>query len=333
MSETLLVERGARFRMTFSGDKAKEALGGLVTNDVVALRSGEGQRAAALTPKGRVIALVRVLDRGADLLVDGDGAASDGFIGMIRKFVNPRLAKHVVVTDQTDCLAVLGDHASRALSSALQALGMSILPEALEALGPFASLTVGEGEGALWLVRSADFSRSGFEVFGARERVADVRRTLADAGGRTASDEEARTLRVELGLPEWGVDMDAETIPQEAVLDTLGAISFNKGCYTGQEVVARIHFRGHVNRLLRHLTSDGRLRTGARVLDETGTDVGDVRSSVDTATRGPLALAMVRREVAPGSVVRVRDDQGEVTARVHVIANADANAGANAGVT
>ena len=69
MSAAFVVERGDRMRMTFSGEKAKEALGGLVTNDVAALRAGTGLRAAALTPKGRVIALCRVFDRGPDLLV------------------------------------------------------------------------------------------------------------------------------------------------------------------------------------------------------------------------------------------------------------------------
>ena len=101
-----------------------------------------------------------------------------------------------------------------------------------------------------------------------------------------------------------------------AVLDDLGAISFNKGCYTGQEVVARIHFRGHVNRLLRLLASESPLAVGSRVIDAAGTDVGEVRTSVVPATRGPLAIAMVRREVEPGSDVTVRSATSDVRARV-----------------
>jgi folate-binding protein YgfZ len=133
---------------------------------------------------------------------------------------------------------------------------------------------------------------------------------------RTATPDEVTALRVEAGIPEWGTEMDVETIPQEAVLDDLGAISFNKGCYTGQEVVARIHFRGHVNRLLRLLASESPLTVGSRVIDAAGTDVGEVRTSVVSATRGPLAIAMVRREVEPGSDVTVRSESSEVRARV-----------------
>jgi folate-binding protein YgfZ len=125
---------------------------------------------------------------------------------------------------------------------------------------------------------------------------------------------------VEAGLPRFGLDMDGETIPQEANLDQLGAISFNKGCYTGQEVVARIHFRGHVNRHLRWLTASEPLPSGAVVLDTDGKAVGDVRSSVVSPTRGPLAMAMVRREIEPGTDVRVRAADRELTARLEAIA-------------
>lgn len=317
MSAAFLVERGDRMRMTFSGEKAKEALGGLVTNDVIALRTGTGQRAAALTPKGRVIALCRILDRGTDLLVDCDAAAGDGFIAMIRKFVNPRLAKYAVVTESMDCLGVYGADASMELA---RALGVDTAIDAtvsqLDALGAFEGCSIGEGESNCYVVRSVDLSTSGFDVLGARARVAELRVALSAAGVRTASPDDVKVLRVEAGLPEWGTEMDIETIPQEAVLDDLGAISFNKGCYTGQEVVARIHFRGHVNRLLRLLTSASPLMVGARLIDAAGADVGEVRTSVVSPTRGALAIAMVRREVAIGSEVVVRSAETETAARV-----------------
>jgi len=317
-----LVERGARMRMTFSGEKAKEALGGLMTNDVVTLRAGTGHRAAALTPKGRVIALCRVFDRGSDLLVDCDAAAGEGFATMIRKFVNPRLAKYALVTDATDCMGVHGAGAGSVLAGALSHAaagatgGDGGLASRLEALVPMDGITVGEGDAATYVARSAELSAPGFELFGAKARVGAIRTALADLGVRTATPDEVTALRVEAGIPEWGTEMDVETIPQEAVLDDLGAISFNKGCYTGQEVVARIHFRGHVNRLLRLLASESPLAVGSRVIDAAGTDVGEVRTSVVSATRGPLAIAMVRREVEPGSDVTVRSATSEVRARV-----------------
>lgn len=336
MSAPFVVERGDRMRMTFSGEKAKDALGGVVTNDVVRLRPGTGHRAAALTPKGRVIALCRVFDRGPDLLVDCDVAAGEGFVAMIRKFVNPRLVKYEVVTEKTDCIGVYGGGASTVLARALggvmrdSSAGVDAMAATdaddrrFEALSAFEGLALGEGDGACYVVRSADLSVPGFELFGTRARLAEVRAAIAAAGTRTAPPDEVKVRRVEAGIPEWGTELDIETIPQEAVLDELGAISFDKGCYTGQEIVARIHFRGHVNRKLRLLTSETPLAVGARVIDAAGADVGEVRTSVVSPARGALAIAMMRREVALGSEVCVRSAATETPARVASLVTAGA---------
>jgi len=112
------------------------------------------------------------------------------------------------------------------------------------------------------------------------------------------------------------VDMDESTIPQEANLDALNAISFTKGCYTGQEVVARVHFRGHVNRHLRGLEAASPIPQGARLLDADGRDVGDVRSTAESPRRGAIALAMVRREVVPGATLFAQTPEGPLTTRL-----------------
>lgn len=291
-SDAVLVDRSDRARIVFSGEKAKEALGGLLTNDVAALAAGQTMRAVALTPKGRVIAVVRVLDRGVDLLVDTESASGEAFAAMIKKFVNPRLAKHAVVTDNTACLGVYGPGAAARIAGIS---GLTVLP-------------------------SSDLGVPGFDLIGTREEIGAARRQLESAGLGEANEQTVEIARVEAGLPRFGVDMDAETIPQEANLDKLDAISFDKGCYTGQEVVARIHFRGHVNRHLRRLSSVSPLNRGDVVLDAQGKEVGDVRTSVISPRRGPLALAMLRREVEPGSEVRVRSGGSTQTARCEAIA-------------
>lgn len=309
MSTRFLARRDDRMRMTFSGAGAKAAVGGLVTNDVVALTPGHGQRAAALTVKGRVIAVVRVFDRGDDLLVDSEARSGVGFVSMIKKFVNPRLAKYTVITDSTGCLGVYGDTAASALADACAAsmgAALSLEASALESLGAHAVITIGAGESTLTIVRSADFALPGFDVIGTRAAIDALERALIAAGWSLADDAALQASRIEAGLPAWGVELNDETLAQEAALDALGAISFSKGCYTGQEVVARIHFRGHVNRLLRRLTSSTPLPVGALVYDEAGAEVGDVRSTAVSATRGALAIAMIRREVAVGSRVSVR---------------------------
>jgi len=307
----MLVDRDDRLRMSLAGEKAKATLGGLVTNDVAALTAGEGQRAVALTPKGRVIALLRVFDRGDDLLVDTDAASAEGFTAMIRKYVNPRLAKYTDLTAATACVGVYGVNA---VATVARALGVD--PAPLDALAPLGGTWCGDGDDAVYVVRSTDLSPAGFDLIGARARIAAVRAALVASGLAVADADSVTIARIEAGVPEWGREMDAETIPQEANLDTLGAISFSKGCYTGQEVVARIHFRGHVNRHLRRLTSEHAIPVGARVLDAEGKEVGDVRTSVISPTQGPLAVAMVRREIEPGGAVRVVADGAEISARV-----------------
>lgn len=308
-----LVDRSTRLRMLFSGEKAKESLGGLVTNDVVALQPGHGQRAVALTPKGRVIAMIRVVDRGSDLFVDCEPSAADAFVGMIRKFVNPRTAKYAVVTEQTSCLGVYGASATKLVAPLLGASH-----ETFDALPPLALWR--SEDGSVDVIRSDDFSVPGLDIVAAPARIAELRSALEAQGIHDASAEQLEVHSVERGLPRFGVEMDAETIPQEANLDALGAISFTKGCYTGQEVVARIHFRGHVNRHLRWLRAASPLPRGATVVDAEGKEIGDVRSSVVSPERGPLAIAMLRREVLPGSAVQVKQGELAMSAQVEAIA-------------
>jgi folate-binding protein YgfZ len=108
--------------------------------------------------------------------------------------------------------------------------------------------------------------------------------------------------------------MDENTIPQEANFDEMEAISYTKGCYIGQEVVARVHFRGHVNKHLRGLRAAGGVApppTGAQLIDDTGNHVGDVRSAVSSPRLGGIAIGMVRREVTPGASLTARSEHGE----------------------
>jgi folate-binding protein YgfZ len=294
------VDRSSRTRVTFAGPKAKEALGGLLTNDVARLATGGGMRAAALTPKGRVIALLRVMDRGDDLLLDCDAAAGAGFVAMIRKYVNPRLAKHDEVTAATACVGVYGPQSAEVLAGVIGAEA-----ESLVALEPHASLLAGRGGEAVTIVRSADLAVAGYDVIGTRDRIAGVVEAFKALGLAAADETVAMISRVERGLPQFGIEMDADTIPQEANLGEFGAISFDKGCYTGQEVVARIHFRGHVNKHLRWIMCREPLAAGWLVQDAEGKEVGVVRSAVVSPARGPLAMAMVRREIAPGNDVNI----------------------------
>jgi folate-binding protein YgfZ len=300
------IDRRTRRRLTFAGPKALEVLGGLVTNDVVQLAVGAGQYAAALTPKGKVLADVRLLRVAEELLlVDCPERAGAGFLSMIRKYVNPRLSRHVDVTATTVCIGVYGPAAPSHVEALARALGGGA-PSALPEL-PYGVSTLATGEGPVWIVRSPDLGLPGWDVIAPASLAARLDELLAALP--VADDVVAELARLEAGRPAWGVDMDDGTIPQEAGLERLDAISFDKGCYTGQEVVARLHFRGHVNRRLCRVAADGRepIPSGASLVDAAGKVVGDVRTSGVSPRAGAIAIAMLRREVEPGATVTLAE--------------------------
>jgi hypothetical protein len=160
--------------------------------------------------------------------------------------------------------------------------------------------------------------RPGVDVVGPIESVRAVRDALREAGVPAVELGQYETARIEAGLPRLGVDVDERTIPQEAFLER-DAVSFTKGCFLGQELVCRIDTRGHVNRHLRRLRiSAGRApERGAEVVAD-GASVGTV-TSVAEGAGASLALAMVRREVAPPAEVTLRDADGEVSATVEAL--------------
>lgn len=302
-----LFDRSARLRMHFTGAKAAESLTGLVTNDVLALRGGDGQYACALTPKGRIIADVRILAiAGADgtvlsLLVDANAAAGAGFAAMIRKYVNPRVATYVDVTTSTACVTLVGDESL----SLLGTLGASQPALAEVATGPsFTHRPLSLAGVSARVARIPDLGS--IDAFDLHCESTDAPTLLAalQKAGATLSDAAAwNRQRVMAGRPEWGVDMDETTLAQEANMDTLHAISYQKGCYTGQETVARVHFRGHVNRTLRRVRfTDGTAPApGSSLLNVESATVGDARSSALIDDGQLMGIAMLRREVPDAS--------------------------------
>jgi tRNA-modifying protein YgfZ len=305
------VRRDERARWVFAGDKAGETLAGLVTNDVEVLTPGTGCYAAALTPKGRIVADVRVFRREQDYLVDVASRASLGWAELIRKYVNPRMAKYADVTESTGCVGVYGPRAPAVVTKVLQLDGAVVA-----SLPPYHHFEVRHGEAVLRMVRSPDFGVAGFDVIGSIGDVSAAFEAIIAAGARPVGLAAADIVRVEAGRPEWGIDMDDTTIPQEANLETLHAISYTKGCYTGQEVVARVHFRGHVNRHIRGLAADVPMPPRGALVSTDHVDIGEVRSSVISPKFGPIALGMVRREVVPGAEILVRDGEHEHAVRV-----------------
>ena len=274
-----LVDRSGRGKLRLTGGEAADYLQGQVTNDVVALEPGTGCYAALLNHKGKMLTDMRVL-RGEDFIwID---AEPEGFPALARNagmFSIGRDVRHENVTDSYAIVSLIGPDARATLDNP---------PPATEH-------AFTQGEHGLYVATDL-----GVDVICRTENAAAAREAL---GVEEVSEEAAECLRIESGRPRFSIDVGTETIPQEAGLNER-AVSFTKGCYVGQETVARLHYKGKPNRHLRGLTLDAPVEHGDEIRfgDKV---VGAVGSATVSPAHGPIALALVRREAEPGAAVTV----------------------------
>src|SRR5690242_17214130 len=238
-----LVDYSDRGRMRFHGAGAKDALNGLLTCDVAPLVNGQGAYGVALTNKGKVIADVVVFAMDESFLVEVPSAVWPAWKDLVNKFVNPRIARRTDETTLTSAVGLFGPRAA-AILAAMTGTDLGTI----EALAPYGHLTATVGGVMVNVARIPDLGVDGYRALTVRDEFERLRDAALAQGARVAGDAAVEAVRVEAGRPVWGIDMDDSTLPQEANLEALNAISFTKGCYTGQEIVARLHFRGHVNK-------------------------------------------------------------------------------------
>jgi tRNA-modifying protein YgfZ len=278
-----------RDRVAFElvGPDAAELLQGQVTNDVEALEPGAGCYAALLDRKGHMQADMRVIRVAADEFglgaEAGCAAAIDAHFGLYRLGSDVEIARPDLAV-----VSVIGPAAASATGAP---------PFANE--HDHAEVMIG---GATARAIATDL---GVDLVFPAEKFDVVTRALARAGAAEVSESAAEIVRVESGRPRFGRDMDTGTMPAEAGIAER-AVSFTKGCYIGQETVARLHYRGKPNRHLRGLRTAAPVVAGDAVAGE-GRDLGTVGTSVLSPANGPLALAILRREAEPGDTVSVGD--------------------------
>src|SRR4051794_28646468 len=285
-----LADRSERGKLALTGADAKEFLAGQVTNDIVGLESGDGCYAALLTPKGRMLGDLRVLDAGDELLLDMDRAALQAIFDVIRRATIGFAVELHKRTVQRGLLSLAGPRAR-------EIAGAADLPATEHA---HRVATVG---GVEVRVIATDL---GVDVLTPAEDTDTVRDALLAAGAEPVSEATLDVLRVETGRPRWGAELDETVIPQEAALNER-AVSFTKGCYVGQETVARLHWKGKPNRHLRGLRLGAPAERGDAVMTARPPqrEVGTVGSAVVSPRLGPIALAILRREVAVGDTVAI----------------------------
>jgi folate-binding protein YgfZ len=311
-----IVDLSDRGRMRFHGNGAKDALNGLLTCDVAPLSNGHGAYGAALTSKGKVIADVSVFAMDESFLVEVPAAVWQAWKDLVAKFVNPRMSKR---TDETELTCEIGLFGPRAASIIASMTGSDI--PSIEQLPMYGHLTLAVDGIIVNVARLPDFGVEGFRLLAVRDAFEPLRDGALTLGGRVVGPAAIEAARIEAGRPLWGVDMDDSTLPQEANLDALNAISYTKGCYTGQETVARLHFRGHVNKRVVGLRVDGSAvpARGTTVLGPEAKEVGEIRSAVMSPRFGPIALAMIRREINVGDSVAIAIDGADTRATISAL--------------
>lgn len=307
-----LVAGESRSLLEVTGERAREIFDGLVTNRVRDLEPGRAVYAFMLTAKGRPVAEMRILARAEDRLwLDLPRACRDGAEEHFGRYLPPRLARVRPLEDRSR-ISLVGP----ASAGVLEALLAEALPgdpsrpaAALEPLQALRAPAEGDPDEALVAVGRERIEGPGFDLYlpaAGRTALLDaVEDAVEGAGGSAVEDDARRAWRVERGVPEYGAEIDETVLPQETGQEGR-AIDFEKGCYTGQEVVARIHFRGKVNRHLRGL----RFPDDPDELPPPGSELfadGRARGRVTTAVRspalGPIALGYVRRELGPGDTL------------------------------
>lgn len=302
-----LVDRSDRIPFRVYGRDPVKILHGLVTNDLAGAPDGQGVYAALLTPKGRMLADLRLFRRAAgDVLVDVDAGALDNVLATFKKYVPPLFARYELLDGELRVLGVYGPDARELVGR--------VVGEAIPAgLAEDAFVCVDDEGHELLIARTEYTGDEGYDIYapvGVAERLWHA---LVEAGARPVGHATLDVLRIEAGRPRWGTELDDSVFPLEAGLRDR-AISTTKGCYTGQEVIIRILHRGRVNWHLRGLLlGDAPVPARGTQLFRTGEDkpVGRITSACESPRHGQaVALGYVRREVEPPAVLRLGAGDG-----------------------
>ncbi len=306
-----------RGKLRLSGKDHLKFLQGMLTNDVMKLEEGGGMYAAILTVKGRMLSDMRVYREKESVLIDLEPGLDVKVGDILKRY---RLSYKANIDDLTESAGLLSVCGPLAQGLVADAAGSGSVPR--HEFGHVRATIDGCG---VTIVKLSRTGVEGYDVYAPSDSLSDLWKIITERGkahgiapvGRAALD----TLRIEAGIPVYGRDMDEETIPIEAGI--WDALSFEKGCYVGQEVVARIKWRGHVNRHLSGLVLQGELIPGKGSGIFSGEKkIGHVTSAVLSPALGkPIALGYVRREyVEPGTAVMIGFPDGSLAeARVSAL--------------
>jgi folate-binding protein YgfZ len=304
-----LFDLSSRGRVEVSGGEAVQFLNGMLTNDVAKLEDGAWMSAAFPNPQGRLVATVRVLRRGGSFLFDTEAATYGRVLKHLERYTLAGDFRVRDLTVETALLTVQGARAQEIVSAALD--------ETLNVeRGRVSTLRLKEAE--VTLLRATHTAEDGVDLLVNAAEAESLWNALTEAGARRAGFDALEVLRVEAGLPRYGVDSSEANVVLE-VVDEAEAVSYTKGCYAGQEIIARIHWRGHVAKKLAGVifASDAEPPADATVRScAEGREVGRITSNVfSPRLRRRVALAVIRHDsLAPGTELKVFSGEEELCA-------------------
>ncbi|HEX2294981.1 MAG TPA: hypothetical protein VHN37_06690 [Actinomycetota bacterium] len=275
MEELIYADRSGRGKLRFTGPQRAWFLHQIMTQAFEDIAPGEARETAMITAHGRMLGYMEVVATDDALLAHFEPDLLATLPDEIGRYVFATRVEIEDVSADMGLVLVAGEAWSRASVDAA-------------VVHPTSSL--GIPAAYLWVpVQDVDATIAAVEA----------------AGARRAGEDELEAIRIANGVPRWGYEMDSKTIPQEAGIETR-AVHFDKGCYLGQEAMAKIQFRGKVNRRVAPIQSEDGLERGADVVSE-GTTVGRV-----TSAAGGRGLALVKHTVVPDTLVSVGDAPARV---------------------
>jgi folate-binding protein YgfZ len=305
-----LIDLSSRGRLLVSGSEAVQFLNGLITNDMKTLAENQWMPAVFPTVQGRLIASVRVIHTREGFLIDTEPATKERVLQTVARFT---LAGDFRVADLTTEMAQLSLQGLRAAK-----ITAAVFGETAIGLSHLAVAVVPWNNSQVTIIRATHTAEDGFDLFVEASAAATLWEALTAAGARPIGFDAFEILRIEAGQPRYGIDMDETNVVTETNLDE--AISYTKGCYIGQEIVARIKYRGHVAKKLKGLlfARGVKVQTGATIRSLDEKDIGRITSATLSPHLGrTVALGYVKYDyLATGTSVKVVSGDQEFTAEV-----------------
>jgi folate-binding protein YgfZ len=305
-----LIDQSSRARILVSGSEAVMFLNGLITNDMKTLAVNSWMPAAFANVQGRLLAAVRIAHRADGFLIDTESATRETVITLLDRFTLAGDFHLQDLTDETAMFSVQGRGAPEIISRVFGGEAANVERQKI--------VNTQFGDATVNVIRATHTAEDGFDLFVEANNSSKFHDALTAAGAAPISDATFETLRIEAGVPLYGIDMDENNVVTETNMDD--AVSFTKGCYLGQEIIVRIKHRGHVAKKLSGvvLADSTPVPRNSKIISSDGKEIGRVTSSTfSPRLERAIALGYLKYDyLAAGTEVKVATPESETSAIV-----------------